>query len=144
MAVLAMAVIMSGCSCSSEDDTTTFNPKNVPAESASSDGKGNVVVNDNFGTISPTEKTTDKSGNTVISYTDSQGNKVTRTVKKDGSIHVVVKNKKGKVINDETYKRKEPATTAKPKKNNKKDDKKQDNKEHGAVVNDGDGWSDFY
>lgn len=143
VAVLAMAAVMSGCSCNSKDDETTFNPKNVQAESASSDGNGNVVVNDNFGTISPTEKATDKDGNTVISYTDSQGNKVIRTVKKDGSIHVVVKNKKGKVIKDKTYKQKTPQTTKKSN-NKKKDDKKNDGKEHGVVANDGDGWSDFY
>ena len=106
VAVLAMAAVMSGCSCNSKDDETTFNPKNVQAESASSDGNGNVVVNDNFGTISPTEKATDKDGNTVISYTDSQGNRVIRTVKKDGSLHIVVKNKKGKVIKEKTYKQK--------------------------------------
>lgn len=143
VAVLAMAAVMSGCSCNSKDDETSFNPKNVQAESASSDGNGNVVVNDNFGTISPTEKATDKDGNTVISYTDSQGNKVIRTVKKDGSIHVVVKNKKGKVIKDKTYKQKTPQTTKKSN-NKKKDDKKNDGKEHGVVANDGDGWSDFY
>ena len=143
VAVLAMGVFMSGCSCNSKDDETTFNPNNVPAESASSDGNGNVVINDNFGTISPTEKATDKDGNTVISYTDSEGNKVYRTVKKDGTIHIIVKNKKGKVIKEKTYKHKEPATTAK-KKNNKKDDKKKDGKEHGVVANDDDGWSDFY
>ena len=142
-AVLAMAAVMSGCSCNSKDDETTFNPKNVQAESASSDGNGNVVVNDNFGTISPTEKATDKDGNTVISYTDSQGNKVIRTVKKDGSLHIVVKNKKGKVIKDKTYKQKTPQTTKKSN-NKKKDDKKNDGKEHGVVANDGDGWSDFY
>lgn len=142
-AVLAMAAVMSGCSCNSKDDETTFNPKNVQAESASSDGNGNVVVNDNFGTISPTEKATDKDGNTVISYTDSQGNKVIRTVKKDGSIHIVVKNKKGKVIKEKTYKQKTPQTTKKSN-NKKKDDKKNDGKEHGVVANDGDGWSDFY
>ncbi len=143
VAVLAMAAVMSGCSCNSKDDETTFNPKNVQAESASSDGNGNVVVNDNFGTISPTEKATDKDGNTVISYTDSQGNKVIRTVKKDGSLHIVVKNKKGKVIKDKTYKQKTPQTTKKTN-NKKKDDKKNDGKEHGVVANDGDGWSDFY
>ena len=143
VAVLTMAAVMSGCSCNSKDDETTFNPKNVQAESASSDGNGNVVVNDNFGTISPTEKATDKDGNTVISYTDSQGNKVIRTVKKDGSLHIVVKNKKGKVIKDKTYKQKTPQTTKKSN-NKKKDDKKNDGKEHGVVANDGDGWSDFY
>ena len=143
VAVLSMAAVMSGCSCNSKDDETTFNPKNVQAESASSDGNGNVVVNDNFGTISPTEKATDKDGNTVISYTDSQGNKVIRTVKKDGSLHIVVKNKKGKVIKDKTYKQKTPQTTKKSN-NKKKDDKKNDGKEHGVVANDGDGWSDFY
>ena len=143
VAVLTMAAVMSGCSCKSKDDETTFNPKNVQAESASSDGNGNVVVNDNFGTISPTEKATDKDGNTVISYTDSQGNKVIRTVKKDGSIHIVVKNKKGKVIKEKTYKQKTPQTTKKSN-NKKKDDKKNDGKEHGVVANDGDGWSDFY
>ena len=143
VAVLAMAAVMSGCSCNSKDDETTFNPKNVQAESASSDGNGNVVINDNFGTISPTEKATDKDGNTVISYTDSQGNKVIRTVKKDGSLHIVVKNKKGKVIKDKTYKQKTPQTTKKSN-NKKKDDKKNDGKEHGVVANDGDGWSDFY
>lgn len=142
-AVLAMAAVMSGCSCNSKDDETTFNPKNVQAESASSDGNGNVVVNDNFGTISPTEKATDKDGNTVISYTDSQGNRVIRTVKKDGSLHIVVKNKKGKVIKEKTYKQKTPQTTKKSN-NKKKDDKKNDGKEHGVVANDGDGWSDFY
>ncbi|MBR2190253.1 MAG: hypothetical protein IJ883_01195 [Eubacterium sp.] len=143
VAVLAMAAVMSGCSCNSKDDETTFNPKNVQAESASSDGNGNVVVNDNFGTISPTEKATDKDGNTVISYTDSQGNRVIRTVKKDGSLHIVVKNKKGKVIKEKTYKQKTPQTTKKSN-NKKKDDKKNDGKEHGVVANDGDGWSDFY
>ena len=143
VAVLTMAAVMSGCSCNSKDDETTFNPKNVQAESASSDGNGNVVINDNFGTISPTEKATDKDGNTVISYTDSQGNKVIRTVKKDGSLHIVVKNKKGKVIKDKTYKQKTPQTTKKSN-NKKKDDKKNDGKEHGVVANDGDGWSDFY
>ena len=143
VAVLTMAAVMSGCSCNSKDDETTFNPKNVQAESASSDGNGNVVINDNFGTISPTEKATDKDGNTVISYTDSQGNKVIRTVKKDGSIHIVVKNKKGKVIKEKTYKQKTPQTTKKSN-NKKKDDKKNDGKEHGVVANDGDGWSDFY
>ena len=142
VAAVVIVILCVSCGGKKDETATTFNPKNVPAESASSDGNGNVVVNDNFGTVSPTEKATDKDGNTVISYTDSQGNKVIRTVKKDGTIHVVVKNKKGKVIKDKTYKEKKYETTTKQKK--KKDDKKKDGQESGVVANDGDGWSDFY
>ncbi|MBP5773556.1 MAG: hypothetical protein J6W35_05750 [Eubacterium sp.] len=150
VSVFAMGLVMSGCSCGGKDDETTFNPANVSGESASHMGNGNNVVNDNFGTISPTEKATDKNGDTVISYTDAEGNKVFRTIKKNGTIKIVVKNKKGKVIRKHTYKPKKYSTPTnannnnKKKDNKKKDDKKKDDQEHGVVANDGDGWSDFY
>ena len=81
----------------------------------------------------------------MISYTDSDGNKVTRTYVKGGKIHVVIKDKKGKVIKDRTFKDKTKKETKKTnKKDNKKNNKKDEGEEHAGVVNDDDGWSDFY
>ena len=145
--VIAVIVIIA-CSCNCGKGNKDSDAKQAATAEVISKGKGAVYVEDNFETISPTEKTTDKDGNTVISYTNAQGQKVTRTYKKDGTIRVVIKDKKGNVIKDKTMKNKE--TTKKPSKKDdkKKDDKKKDDKkdegEHAGVVNNEDGWSDFY
>ena len=144
--VAALGIVMGGCSCSSKKDSDA---KNATLDQAVSKKDGVAYVNDNFPTISPTEKTTDKDGNTVISYTNADGNKVTRTIGKDGKIHVVIKDKKGKVIKDKTFKDKTQKATKKSssKKDSKKDSKKKDKDEdgeHAGVVNNEDGWSDFY
>ena len=158
-AVSAMAVGLAGCSCGKSDskkETTTIDVKSVPTDKAVKSDDGEVYVEDNFPTISPTEKTTDKDGNTVVTYTDSEGNKVKRTVTKDGVIKIVIKDKNGKVIKKHSYKEKKvtnPATKKisdkKYKKANSKktDDKKTDKnakQDEVGAVNDDDGWSDFY
>lgn len=143
VAVAAMAVVLGGCGCGDSSKETKLNPNNVPTDDVTGNINGFNVVNDEFETISPTQKTTDAKGNTVISYTDSQGNKVIRTVKKNGTIHIVVKNKKGKIIKDKTYKDKIQNTTKQNKKNDKKENKKDDG-EHVGAMNDEEGWSDFY
>ena len=138
---VAIIVLLINFGNKSDDETTTVNPKNVSAEKATNVGNGNNVVKDNFNP--PLKTYTDKKGNTVTEYKDTDGNTVIKTVEKNGTVHYVVKNKKGKVIKDKTYKQTAPETTKKSK-NKKKDDKQNDGKEHGVVANDGDGWSDFY
>ncbi len=131
--LVAMGVVMSGCSCSKDKEKA----KDVPTAKVVESGNGVQYVNDNFPTISPTEKVTNKKGDTIISYTNSDGSKVTRTIHKNGTIRVVIKDKKGKVIKDKTFKSKKTKTTKNDKKkdkSSKKKDKKDDN----------DGWSDFY
>ena len=140
---VAVIVLLINFGSKSDDETTTFNPKNVSAENATNVGDGNNVVENNTKTISPLKTYTDKKGNAVTEYKDTKGNTVIRTIEKDGTVREVVKNKKGKVIKEKTYKQKAPETTKKAN-NKKKDDKKNDGKEHGVVANDGDGWSDFY
>ena len=88
VAVTAMAFSMAGCGCS-KSGKSTVNPNDVPTDNATGSKNGMNYVNDEFGTISPTQKTTDKKGNTVIKYTDSQGNQVTRTMKKNGMIILI-------------------------------------------------------
>ena len=147
IALVAMAVVMSGCG--SKKEKTTVKPGDAPTNKVIQNGDGVNYVEDNIPTISPIEKTTDKKGNTVVTYTNGDGNKVTRTEYKNGKVHLVIKDKKGKVIKDKTYKRKEASTTAAPKKDTKKDSKKDSKKEDKKDKDkkksgDDDGWSDFY
>ena len=165
--VTALAFVMGGCSCNSKKTSnkeTTVNVKDVPTNKIVKKGKGSQVAKDQFESISPIEKTTDKKGNTIVKYTNAQGYKVTRTTDKNGTVKIVIKNKKGKVINtrqfkDPNFKKAEEAvkeskkTTKKDtkkdskkdnKKDDKKDDKNDDKKEGAGVANDNDNWSDFY
>ena len=146
--VVIIAAVAVGCSCGEKGDKETkLNPNNVSTDNASGNQNGVNVVNDEFQTISPTEKSTDKKGNTVISYTDSDGNKVTRTLTKDGKVKIVITDKNGKVIKKKVYKDKMAETKKQGKKDSKKDGKKDDKKDEeeqvGAINND-EGWSDFY
>ena len=151
VAVTAMAFAMSGCSCDSKKEkATTINPKDVPTAKTASDGQGGVYIEDNFESISPTEKTTDDKGNTVITYTNAEGNKVTKTISKDGTVNLVIKDKKGKVIKKRTYKETVESTAKSSGKNDnkketKKNSKKKNEKESAGAANDSDGrWSEFY
>ena len=146
VALVAMAVVLTGCSCGNGNSKeTTINPKNVPTDKAEGNGNGVNYVEDNFPTISPTEKTTDKNGNTVITYTNEEGNKVIKTYKKDGIVKMVIKDKNGKVIKKKEYKESTQEETKKASKKDNKKDGKKDQKESAGSVNDDNGsWSDFY
>lgn len=152
VAVTAMAFVMAGCSCSKDTGKAkqTENIPDVPTAKAEHKGNGSNVVEDDFESISPVEKTTDKNGNEVVKYTNADGNKVTRITKKNGEVTVIIKNKKGKVIKKSKFV--DPTITS-VNKSNKKDDNKDDNKDgkkdgdgkaDAGVANDDGGWSDFY
>lgn len=147
--VTAMAFVMAGCSCNKKEKV---DPAKLPTESIQHQGKGNNVVEDQFETVSQEVRTTDKQGNQIVKYTNAEGQRVTRiTNMKNGMVKVIIKNKKGKVI--ETKEFRDPTVTTKKsnkkknKKDNKKEDKKDNNKDNGEMVggvaNDGE-WSDFY
>ncbi|MCR5430509.1 MAG: hypothetical protein K6E58_04695 [Eubacterium sp.] len=159
IAVLAMGIVMGGCSCDKDSSKkTTVNPKNVPTANGQTNGSGDSVVEDQFPTISNKEVSTDKHGNEVVKYTNVEGNKVTRITKKNGVVKIIIKNKKGKVIEtkqfkDEAAKAANEAVSKKQSQNKKKDSKKEDKKEtkkdskkknQAGVANDNDDWSDFY
>ncbi len=151
VAVLAMGLVMSGCSCNKSDskETTAKNEQTANQETYKN------VASDDFPTISNDQKTTDKNGNEVVKYTNAKGQKVTRITKKDGTVKIIIRDKKGKVIKEKEFKDEAAAAAIKKqeqnKKNNKKDSKKEDDKkdekkdEKAGVMNDNDGnWSDFY
>lgn len=144
VAMLAMGLILGGCGCSNNNAPT------APADPATHAGNGENYVADEFGTAIPTKKTVDKNGNTIITYTNDDGNKVTKTIDKKGNVTVVVKDKKGKVVETKKYKEKvtEPAKseTKKVEKKTKKTEKKTKKAEDKTKKKGGtqDGWSDFY